>query len=202
MALDFLFAIHNHQPDGNFGHVFRQAYDDCYHPLLVALSESPHVKVSTEVDLTPPNGISGPFAALAAVCHRFSQEIAHDASVPFPAVLRDSVLDNLQIIETVFAKWSLEILVITYLNGAIGFQELKESLGSISARVLSVRLRQMESLGLVRREVVNHRPPRTRYSLTPEGLTVAQLGEPVFLFLRMRRPTPQEPAPPSVNETS
>jgi 4-alpha-glucanotransferase len=46
MALDFLFAIHNHQPDGNFGHVFEQAYDDCYHPLLVALSEAPHVKVT------------------------------------------------------------------------------------------------------------------------------------------------------------
>jgi alpha-amylase len=46
MALDFLFAIHNHQPDGNFGHVFEQAYADCYHPLLVALLESPHVKVT------------------------------------------------------------------------------------------------------------------------------------------------------------
>jgi alpha-amylase len=46
MALDFLFAIHNHQPDGNFGHVFEQAYADCYHPLLVALSEAPHVKVT------------------------------------------------------------------------------------------------------------------------------------------------------------
>jgi alpha-amylase len=46
MSLDFLFAIHNHQPDGNFGHVFQQAYDDCYHPLLVALSEAPHVQVT------------------------------------------------------------------------------------------------------------------------------------------------------------
>jgi 4-alpha-glucanotransferase len=46
MALDFLFAIHNHQPDGNFGHVFQQAYDDCYHPLLVALAEAPHVKAT------------------------------------------------------------------------------------------------------------------------------------------------------------
>jgi hypothetical protein len=46
MALDFLFAIHNHQPDGNFGHVFEQAYADCYHPLLVALSEAPHLKVT------------------------------------------------------------------------------------------------------------------------------------------------------------
>ena len=46
MALDFLFAIHNHQPDGNFGHVFQQAYDDCYHPLLNALADAPHVKTT------------------------------------------------------------------------------------------------------------------------------------------------------------
>ena len=30
--LTLLLAIHNHQPDGNFGHVFQQAYDDCYRP--------------------------------------------------------------------------------------------------------------------------------------------------------------------------
>ena len=131
-------------------------------------------------------GIPGPFAALAAVCHRFSEELAHDASVPFPAVLRESVKENLKIIETVFAKWSLDILMITYLSKAVGFQELKGSLGSISSRVLSVRLRQLEALGLLRREVINEHPPRTRYSLTPDGLTFAQLGEPVLLFLRMR----------------
>jgi len=96
------------------------------------------------------------------------------------------VKENLKIIETVFAKWSLDILMVTYLHEAVGFQELKASLGSISSRVLSVRLRQMEALGLLLREVTNEHPPRTRYSLTPDGLTVARLGEPVFLFLRMR----------------
>ena len=34
--LTLLLAIHNHQPDGNFGHVFEQAYDDCYRPLIDA----------------------------------------------------------------------------------------------------------------------------------------------------------------------
>jgi alpha-amylase len=44
--LTLLLAIHNHQPDGNFGHVFQQAYDDCYHPLLEALANAPHVQVA------------------------------------------------------------------------------------------------------------------------------------------------------------
>ena len=44
--LKLLIAIHNHQPDGNFGHVFQQAYDDCYRPLVDALGDAPHVKVA------------------------------------------------------------------------------------------------------------------------------------------------------------
>ncbi|HZS39707.1 MAG TPA: alpha-amylase/4-alpha-glucanotransferase domain-containing protein [Polyangia bacterium] len=44
--LQLLLAIHNHQPDGNFGHVFQQAYDDCYGPLVDALYEAPHMRVA------------------------------------------------------------------------------------------------------------------------------------------------------------
>ena len=44
--LKLLLAIHNHQPDGNFGHVFQAAYDDCYRPLVDAILEAPHVKVA------------------------------------------------------------------------------------------------------------------------------------------------------------
>jgi alpha-amylase len=44
--LTLLLAIHNHQPDGNFGHVFQQAYDDCYRPLVDTLLEFPTVKLA------------------------------------------------------------------------------------------------------------------------------------------------------------
>lgn len=44
--LTLLLAIHNHQPDGNFGHVFQQAYDDCYRPFVDALLEFPPVKMA------------------------------------------------------------------------------------------------------------------------------------------------------------
>ena len=39
--MDFLFAIHNHQPVGNFEHVVEAAFDDCYRPLLEALAGHP-----------------------------------------------------------------------------------------------------------------------------------------------------------------
>ena len=42
----FLFSLHNHQPVGNFGHIFEQAYDNCYHPLLETLKSFPSFKMS------------------------------------------------------------------------------------------------------------------------------------------------------------
>jgi len=40
----FLMAIHNHQPVGNFEHVFDLAFRDCYEPLLRELSRHPRFK--------------------------------------------------------------------------------------------------------------------------------------------------------------
>jgi len=50
--------------------------------------------------------------------------------------------------------------------------------------VLSEKLKQLETKGLIRREVLSTRPPRVKYTLREKGLIVARLGEPVFLFLR------------------
>jgi hypothetical protein len=40
----FLFAVHNHQPVGNFPEVFEKAFRDCYEPFLSALAEHPAVR--------------------------------------------------------------------------------------------------------------------------------------------------------------
>lgn len=42
----FLYLIHNHQPVGNFDHVFELAYERCYAPSLAALEEFPAIKVA------------------------------------------------------------------------------------------------------------------------------------------------------------
>ena len=39
-------GIHNHQPVGNFDHVFEKAHQLAYGPFLNALERHPHVKVS------------------------------------------------------------------------------------------------------------------------------------------------------------
>lgn len=44
--INFLFGIHNHQPVGNFEHVFKDCFDKCYDPLLKTLEKFPKVRLS------------------------------------------------------------------------------------------------------------------------------------------------------------
>ncbi|MCC6746298.1 MAG: DUF1926 domain-containing protein [Deltaproteobacteria bacterium] len=45
-TVTLLFGIHNHQPQGNFDHVFEQGYVDCYRPLLDAMARHPSLRFS------------------------------------------------------------------------------------------------------------------------------------------------------------
>jgi DNA-binding HxlR family transcriptional regulator len=49
------------------------------------------------------------------------------------------------------------------------FGELRHDIPRISARVLSARLRELESRGLVTRKVLATSPPSAEYALTPLG---------------------------------
>lgn len=42
----FIFAIHNHQPVGNFGHVAEEAYQKAYLPLVETVRENPWFKIN------------------------------------------------------------------------------------------------------------------------------------------------------------
>lgn len=46
MSLRFVFALHNHQPVGNFGDVFEGAYRDSYWPFLEMLEQYPEIPIS------------------------------------------------------------------------------------------------------------------------------------------------------------
>ncbi len=43
-SITFLFGIHCHQPVGNLDHVFRQAFNDCYLPLIQTLKKHPKIR--------------------------------------------------------------------------------------------------------------------------------------------------------------
>lgn len=65
-------------------------------------------------------------------------------------------------------KWKVLILR-DLLPGTKRFGELKKSLVSVSQKVLTAQLRDMEKSGLVSRKVYAEVPPRVEYSLTELG---------------------------------
>jgi HxlR-like helix-turn-helix len=106
---------------------------------------------------------------------------------------------DILLVRSAFGKWSAELLVALHAKPSVGFEELRRTLTGISARVLSIKLNELEQNGMVRREVVNTRPPRVHYSLTERGWTIAWLARPILLYLRVteRPANPPPPAPPS-----
>ncbi|NBI68998.1 transcriptional regulator [Pseudoflavonifractor sp. 60] len=65
-------------------------------------------------------------------------------------------------------KWKVLILR-DLLSGTKRFGELKKSIGTVSQKVLTTQLRQMEEAGLLIRTVYPEVPPRVEYSLTELG---------------------------------
>ena len=65
-------------------------------------------------------------------------------------------------------KWKVLILR-DLMPGTKRFGELKKSIGSVSQKVLTAQLREMEASGLVLRTVYAEVPPRVEYTLTELG---------------------------------
>jgi DNA-binding HxlR family transcriptional regulator len=77
-------------------------------------------------------------------------------------------------IDTISGKWKAMIL-IHLMTEMHRFNELKKMLPNISQRMLANQLRDLESDGLVHREVYPEVPPRVEYSLTKRGLSVRKV---------------------------
>lgn len=73
-------------------------------------------------------------------------------------------------------KWKVLILR-DLLPGTKRFGELKKSIGSVSQKVLTAQLRDMEAKGLVHRQVYAEVPPRVEYSLTDLGQSLRPILE-------------------------
>jgi DNA-binding HxlR family transcriptional regulator len=90
-----------------------------------------------------------------------------DGSCPVSKAVR--VLDG---------RWTI-LVVRDLLGGTRRFTDLRRSLGDVSPKTLTDRLRQLEDAGLVHREIYAEVPPRVEYSLTDEGRAL----EPVLASL-------------------
>jgi len=79
-------------------------------------------------------------------------------------------------LDIIGGKWKMPIIWRLAVN-TMRYGELRRSLGKITHKMLTEQLRELESDGLVHREVYQVVPPKVEYSLTEQGQTVIPIIE-------------------------
>ncbi|PEW62854.1 MULTISPECIES: winged helix-turn-helix transcriptional regulator [Bacillus cereus group] len=74
-------------------------------------------------------------------------------------------------LDVVGGKWKVVLLCIL-LNGKKRTSEIKRSMPSITQKMLTQQLRELEADGIINRTVHNQVPPKVEYSLSEYGQTL------------------------------
>ena len=83
--------------------------------------------------------------------------------------------------DIVCGKWTL-LIVRDLAEGRSRFCELERSLGGISPRTLSLRLRSLEEEGIVHRATFPEVPPRVEYALTDKGRALVPIIDSMRVY--------------------
>ena len=78
-------------------------------------------------------------------------------------------------------KWKVLILR-DLMDGTKRFGELKKSIGTVSQKVLTAQLRDMEEKGLLTRKVYAEVPPRVEYTLTETGCSLKPILDAMWAW--------------------
>jgi|SRR5882757_10478338 len=79
------------------------------------------------------------------------------------------------VVDIVFSRWTTPILWTLHTFGRQRFVQLQRLIGTITPKVLTQRLRQMERDGLVVRTYYAEMPPRVEYEISDLGRSLAPL---------------------------
>ncbi len=83
------------------------------------------------------------------------------------------------VVDIVFSRWTTPILWTLHQQGRMRFVELERRIATITPKVLTQRLRQLERDGLITRAYHAEVPPRVEYEISELGRSLA----PVFAAL-------------------
>ncbi|MRN54055.1 winged helix-turn-helix transcriptional regulator [Paenibacillus monticola] len=83
-------------------------------------------------------------------------------------------------LDVIGTKWTFLIIRDLLMDGTKRFSDLLRSLEGISPKTLALRLRELESHGILERTVYPEVPPRVEYTLTEKGLRL----EAIFIELK------------------
>lgn len=73
------------------------------------------------------------------------------------------------LVQIIGRKYAVRLLTLIDETGSIRFRDLKDAMDDMSSSTLSVRLTELERVGLLHRKTYSEIPPRVEYSLTAEG---------------------------------
>ncbi|WP_234572414.1 winged helix-turn-helix transcriptional regulator [Rhodohalobacter sp. 614A] len=97
------------------------------------------------------------------------------SEITFESVTKEQCCTHLRPVRDVMdllnGKWKIPILVVLH-TGSRRFNELKDEIDGISAKMLSKELSELEINELVKREVRDTKPITVEYSITDYGKTL------------------------------
>ncbi|MBB5898063.1 winged helix-turn-helix transcriptional regulator [Kutzneria kofuensis] len=97
------------------------------------------------------------------------------ARTPEPAADPENACPVSPVVDLVFSRWTTPILWTLHQSGRMRFVELERRITTITPKVLTQRLRQLERDGLVTRAYYAEVPPRVEYEITDLGRSLAPL---------------------------
>ena len=94
---------------------------------------------------------------------------------PDPAADPENACPVAPVVDVVFSRWTTPILWTLHQHGRMRFVELERRIATITPKVLTQRLRQLERDGLVSRAYYAEVPPRVEYEISDLGRSLAPL---------------------------
>lgn len=85
--------------------------------------------------------------------------------------IRDSVCFVERALDVLGSKWTL-LLVHELMEGPRRFSDLRRAIPEVSAKMITMRLRELELAGILEREVFAEVPPHVEYRLSAKGASL------------------------------
>lgn len=105
----------------------------------------------------------------------------HPQSEGAPLIEEDDCQRVLAVMDVIGRRWSSGVLLALG-QGAERFTEIQGRVNGLSARLLAVRLRELEAAGLVDRVVTPSTPVSVRYALTARGRELLVAFQPLARY--------------------
>jgi len=75
-----------------------------------------------------------------------------------------------RVADLVGKKWAIVVIQEVALNGENGFNAIRKRMASISPKLLSQRLKNLETNGILKKRIITEKTPfKTEYKLTDKG---------------------------------